>query len=150
MSSSHPRAAALAIALWSALAPAGAETPPGLFGEYHAAARRVCAPGGGGHRSVCSRSIDVMRIERVGYEGDRDVKVRAEFTLPDGQYCQLEGRGAWNANARTLLVTDALNGCQFSFSPHGRELRGWVTAPQQCNSPCAGREWLTGVVFRKK
>jgi hypothetical protein len=129
---------------------AGAQTPPGLYGEYQSSSRKVCAPGGGGHRSVCTRSIDVMRIERVAYEGDRAVKVRAEFTLADGQYCQLEGRGMWSENGRRLLVTDALNGCAFSFTPHGRELRGLVMEPQQCNSPCAGREWLTGVVFRKK
>lgn len=148
--SSTFRSAALAVTLACALAPVVAGTPPGLFGEYQSATRKVCAPGGGGHRSVCTRSIDVMRIERVGYEGDRAVKVRAEFTLADGQYCQLEGRGLWSESGRRLLVTDALNGCAFSFSPHGRELRGTVMEPQQCNSPCAGREWLTGVVFRKK
>lgn len=148
--SSTLRRAALAVTLLCALAPVGAGTPAGLFGEYHSATRKVCAPGGGGHRSACTRSIDVMRIERVRDESERAVKVRAEFTLADGQYCQLEGRGMWSDNGRSLLVTDALNGCAFSFTPHGRELRGMVVEPQQCNSPCAGREWLTGVVFRKK
>lgn len=142
--------AALPIASICVLATAAAGTPSGLFGEYHSASRKVCASGGGGHRSVCTRSHDVMRIERAGYEGDREVKVRAEFTLADGQYCQLEGRGQWNEPGRRLVVTDALNGCTFSFVPQGRELRGLVMEPGQCQSPCAGGEWLTGVVMRKK
>jgi hypothetical protein len=149
--SSHPlRIAFVAAALLSLAVPATAETPAGMLGEYRSAPRKVCVPGGGGHRAVCSRSTDVMRIERSGFEGRRDVKVRAEFTLPDSQYCSFEGTGYWNAQGRRLLVTDATSGCELSFSPQGRELRGFVVQPEQCSSPCAGRDWLTGVVLRKR
>ena len=127
-----------------------AETPAGLIGDYQSTPRKVCVPGGSGHRAVCTRSADTLRISRSGFEGRRDVKVTAGFTLPDAQYCAFEGTGYWNAEGKRLLVTDATSGCELSFTPAGRELRGFLLRPDQCNSPCAGRDWLTGVVLRKR
>jgi len=96
--SSLPLRSALVAAAFAVLAlPVAAETPAGLLGEYRSAPRKVCVPGGSGHRAVCSRSTDVLRIERSGIDGRRDVKVKAEFTLPDAQYCTFEGLAYWNA-----------------------------------------------------
>lgn len=126
------------------------ETPSSLLGEYRSAPRKVCQPGGGGHRAVCSRLADVLRIERAGYEGMRDVKVTAEFNLPDSQVCSFEGTGYWNAEGRQLVVADARTGCELTLNAEQRVLRSIVVRPGQCNSPCAGRTWLEGVVLRRR
>jgi hypothetical protein len=127
-----------------------AETPSSLLGDYRSAPRKICHAGGGGHRAVCSRVADVMRIERTGYEGMRDAKVKAEFNLPDARICTFEGTGFWNSEGRQLVVADATTGCELSLTAEKRVLRSIVVRPEQCNSPCAGRTWLEGVVLRKQ
>ena len=138
---------ALAVA-WSMAA--AAETPSSLLGHYRSAPKKVCQPGGDGHRAVCSRLADALRIERSGFEGRRDVKVTAEFNLPDSQICSFEGTGYWIAEGRRLVVADTRTGCEMSLVAETRVLRSIVIRPDQCNSPCAGRTWLEGVVLRRK
>ena len=134
-----------------ALTANAAETPAGLFGDYRSATRKVCMPGGSGHRATCSRVADTMKIEQTLCEaGKRDVKVKAEFTLPDAQICSFEGSGYWNAEGRRLVVADVSTGCELSLIADGRQVRSIVVQPEQCNSPCAGRSWLEGVVLRRR
>lgn len=127
-----------------------AETPSNLLGHYRSAPKKVCQPGGNGHRAVCSRLSDALRIEASGFEGRRDVKVTAEFNLPDAQICSFAGTGYWIPESRRLVVADARTGCEMSLVAETRVLRGIVVRPDQCNSPCAGRTWLEGVVLRRR
>ena len=127
-----------------------AETPASLLGHYRSTPKKVCQPGGNGHRAVCTRLSDALRIERTGFEGMRDVKVTAEFNLPDSQICSFEGMGYWIPENRRLIVADARSGCELSLVAETRVLRSIVIRPDQCNSPCAGRTWLEGVVLRRK
>jgi hypothetical protein len=129
---------------------AAAETPDGLIGHYRSTPRKVCVANGLGGRPTCSRIINTMSIQRSGLEGNREVKVRAEFTLPDAQICAFEGLGYWNADGRRLLVADAQTGCELVLEPHQRVLHAVEIRPEQCKSPCAGRTWLEGETFRKR
>lgn len=129
---------------------AAAATPDGVLGEYRSAPKRVCVPGGQGHTAACSRSTDVLRIGRTGYEGMRDVKVSAQFTLPDAQFCPFEGTGYWDARSRTVVAVDASTGCEMNFAVRGRALQGVVLRADQCRSPCAGRSWLEGVTLHRR
>lgn len=130
--------------------PALAQTPEHLLGEYRSTPKRVCQPGGHGHRATCSRVADTMRIENTLFEGRRDVKVKAEFTLPDARVCSFEGTGYWNAEGRRLQVADVSTGCELSLIAERAHLRSIVVRPDQCDSPCAGRNWLEGVVLRRR
>lgn len=126
------------------------ETPEGLVGHFRSAPQKVCLADVRGGRPNCSRLADVMVIERTSFGGARDVKVTAEFNLPDAQVCSFEGMGVWNSHDRSLVATDGRTGCELAMTPRGRELRSSVVRPDQCNSPCAGRSWLEGVVMRKR
>ena len=140
------------LALVSVTAWAGSlsEAPSGLIGQFRSASKRVCFSDVRGGRPVCSRQADVMTIERTPFGGVRDVKITAEFTLPDAQVCTFEGMGFWNAHEHRLSATDLSTGCELSLVPRGRELRSMVVRPDQCSSPCAGRSWLEGVVMRRR
>lgn len=148
--SSRARFVLLLSAALAAGLPAAAETPEGLLGDWRSAPKSICHAGGNGHRAVCSRIADTMRIERTGFEGRRDVKVTAEFSLPDAQICTFEGTGYWNAEGRQLHVADASNGCELSIAAERRGLRSMVVRADRCQSPCAGTSWLEGVVLQKK
>lgn len=126
------------------------EAPPGLVGQFRSASKSVCVEGGRAGKPTCSRVADTMTIERTPFGGNRDVKVVAEFTLPDSRICSFEGMGYWNEPQKRLVATDASTDCELSLVPVGRELRGIVIRPDQCSSPCAGRSWLEGVVLRKR
>lgn len=140
-------AAAVALA---ACAAAATEAPGGLIGRFSSASKKVCVEGGRGGKPTCSRQADTMTIERTPFGGNRDVKVTAEFTLPDARICSFEGMGYWNEREKRLVATDRGTDCEFSLVPVGRELRGIVMRPDRCSSPCAGRSWLEGVVLRKR
>lgn len=146
------RAARAAIlTLWIFGAPAfAAEAPAGLIGQFRSADKKVCVEGGRGGKPTCSRVADTLTIERTPFGGNRDVKITAEFTLPDARICSFEGLGYWNEQQRRLVATDNGTSCELSLVPTGRELRSIVMQPDQCASPCAGRSWLEGVVLRKR
>ena len=124
-------------------------TPDGLIGQFRSGAKRVCLPDARGGKSTCARVADVMLIERTQSGGPSDVKVTAEFNLPDAKVCSFEGLGVWNKHERSLVATDARTGCELAMTPKGSTLRSMVVKPDQCNSPCAGRNWLEGVVLRR-
>lgn len=150
---SHMKFALLAVLFAFACGPtlAGnvADAPDGLLGQYKSSKKRVCLPDVRGGRGTCSRVADVMMIERTPFGGSRDVKVTAEFNLPDAKVCSFEGMGVWNSHERSLVATDARTGCELALTPRGGALRSMVVRPDQCNSPCAGRSWLEGVVLRR-
>ena len=137
------------LAAGPALAGNVGETPDRVLGQFRSPAKRVCLPDVRGGKPTCSRVSDVMYIERTPFGGSRDVKVTAEFTLPDAKVCSFEGMGVWNKHERNLVATDARTGCELALTPKGSSLRSMVVKPDQCNSPCAGRAWLEGVVLRR-
>ena len=126
-----------------------AAVPPGLIGQFRSAPKKVCIPEAGG-KVRCSRIADRMTIERTEFGGGRDVKVTAEFMLPDARLCTFEGWGGWAPRERSVLATDPTSGCELSLTPVGRELKSFVIRGDQCDSPCAGRSWLDGVSMRKR
>lgn len=145
-----PVAVGFGVLLWFGAVAGTAEAPPGLIGHWRSASKKVCVPDARRSRPACSRIADSLSIERTSFGGARDVKVQGEFTLPDAQLCQFEGLGFWDANARRLEAFDSNTGCEVSFSPNGRELRGMVSNAAQCRSPCASQSWVEGVVFRRR
>ncbi|MES2940083.1 MAG: hypothetical protein V4864_20560 [Pseudomonadota bacterium] len=145
----HRRAVLLVLSAIALAGGAAAATPEGVLGEYRSAPRRVCVPGSPGGAAACSRSTDVLRIARTGYDAMRDVKVSAQFTLPDAQYCPFEGTGYWDARSRAVVAVDASTGCEMNFAVRGRALQGVVLRADQCRSPCAGRNWLEGVLLQR-
>ena len=148
-----PRHFALVIVLAACAVPPfaarAAETPSGLIGRFASTPKKVCVLEGRG-KPRCSRIADTLSIERTPFGGGRDVHVKGEFMLPDARMCSFDGYGAWAPRERSLLATDPGSGCELSLTPVGRELRSLVVQPNQCDSPCAGRNWLEGVVLRKR
>ncbi|MES2634427.1 MAG: hypothetical protein V4669_15750 [Pseudomonadota bacterium] len=147
-----PTLLALCLAALSGASLAGSvtETPSTLIGSFRSTPHRICLADAGGGKSWCSRVADTMRIERTPFGGARDVKVTAEFNTAQAQVCAFEGMGVWNSHARVLSVSDPRTGCELSLAPQGSQLRAMVARPDQCNSPCAGRSWVEGVVMRKR
>jgi hypothetical protein len=146
----NPLPLLLALAAGTAWAGSVGETPSGLIGQFRSASKRVCIADLRGGRPACVSTRDTMSIERTVFGGSRDVKVTAQFTLPDARVCEFEGMGVWNAHERTLAAVDARTGCELALVPSGAELRSMVVRPEQCSSPCAGRNWLEGVVLRRR
>lgn len=145
-----PAAIGFGALLWFGAVAGTAEAPSGLIGQWRSPTKKVCVPDGRGGRPACSRIADALSIERTPFGGARDVKLHGEFTLPDAQICRFEGLGFWDARTRRLEAVDSDTGCEVSFAPHGRELRGMVSNPLQCRSPCAGRSWLEGVALHRR
>ena len=126
-----------------------AEVPFGLIGQFRSQPKKVCIPEASG-KVRCMRIADKMTIERTSFGGARDVKVTAEFMLPDARLCTFEGWGGWAPRERSVLAIDAGSSCELSLTPVGRELKSFVINGDQCDSPCAGRSWLDGVSMRKR
>ena len=141
--------AALVACACAGLPAQAAEVPAGLIGQFRSAPKKVCIPEASG-KVRCSRLTDKMTIERTGYGGGRDVKVTAEFMLPDARLCTFEGWGGWAPRERSVLATDPNSNCELSLVPMGGVLKSFVIRGDQCDSPCAGRSWLDGVSMRKK
>ncbi|MBG9387552.1 hypothetical protein [Caenimonas aquaedulcis] len=145
-----PFAVGFGVLLWAGAIAGTAEAPSGLIGQWRSPAKRVCVSDARTGRPACSRISDAVSIERTSFGGARDVKVQGEFTLPNAQLCQFEGLGYWDARSRRLEALDRNTGCEIALAPVGRELRGTVSNPHQCRSPCAGTSWLEGVALRRR
>jgi len=48
------------------------------------------------------------------------------------------------------VAADTTSGCEMTFSAGRRQIRGIVVRPDEWKSPCAGRDWLEGVVLRRQ
>ncbi len=142
------KSACIASVLVATSAAFAMDAPDSVLGRYASAPRSVCVPHGRNGKPTCSRSSDTLVIERTLIGGNRDVKVNATFTLADAQVCTFDGMGYWDTRNRSLVAADPRSGCELVLRKEGRGLRAVALRPDQCDSPCAGRNWLEGEVFR--